>query len=390
MSQTIRELYFSALYDKSDATKRLSTPKSIDDYFEKQEATKKAIDHLERGDSVPEEIAKVVDVEALKNSINSSNEAEDATNALASQIGGSNNKLDEFVPKNIGEKMAIEDYEECCKKLLLSVKKEEALESSLSPQDRVKKEIEDMLGKVLVNSKAIDLGEEVKELFNPLERKDEEIKESENIVSIFDEHSGKNVDIALNENSIKRLVEKFGSLEEAGDYVKGWYFDAAYRVGYLKADGDSDGKISFDEAKDLKALIGIQKSEEPTYMSLNQAISDREKRDDFLDKFGYIDNMSDFINNSILQDRDIDGGLNLSEIVGEERSADVASAIVSEKRMDIFEFNSLAYGFENDLFSFISRFANMLEMDNLLSRDSKDSEKETKQEIKQEEKEVVV
>ncbi|MDE5602841.1 MAG: hypothetical protein K2I71_02845, partial [Helicobacter sp.] len=157
------------------------------------------------------------------------------------------------------------------------------------------------------SSKPQNISQEVLKVYNPLEAKGKDVPQ--NAVSFVDEVSGKTIHVPLNEENIKRLNEKFGTLQKASDYVKGWYYDAAYKVGYLSEDKDGDGSISVDEGIHLKSLVSVIDSK---YYSVAQSIP-QEKQKRFLEQVGFIDNLGDFINHSITQDMNLDGNLNLKE-----------------------------------------------------------------------------
>ena len=140
-----------------------------------------------------------------------------------------------------------------------------------------------------------------------------------NGVEFVDEVSGKKVRVPLNDANTQKLIDKFGSLDEASDYVKGFYYDAAYKMGYLSNDSNQDGTISVDEGIHLKSLVSLL---DGNYDSIAERIgSDEAMQKKFLEQVGFIDNIGDFINHAISQDSNVDGALNLNEMLDDDGKA---------------------------------------------------------------------
>ncbi len=342
LSQAIQD----ALYNKSTESKRLSTPSSLDDYFKKQEMTERAIRELESGGGVSSEVKKYVDVAALKKSLDEAKSlsSEDKTSDAASMIGsaGGSKSGDRFEKSPPPDKntLSMEEYEKASKKLMLQQLIKQSASEKLELENQVEQSVnlvDSLKSKTIVNSSTTYTPENASALANPLAQNQAKTQG----VSFVDEYSQKEVTIPLDEDNLQKLVEKFGSAQEASDYVKGWYYEAAYGVGYLQNDTDGDGVISKEEAKNLKALVSLTGESENSYKSLNEALSDDAARDAFLDEFGYIDSLSAFINHSIRQDVDTSGSLSLSELVGESNAQNVAQAIVGKENLDLFAFHHL-------------------------------------------------
>jgi hypothetical protein len=204
--------------------------------------------------------------------------------------------------------------------------------------NRPRGEIEGVINKVLVDSQIEGLDEiDANEFFNPLE------KESKNGFEIYDEVLGKSVYINLEDGVKESLIDKFGSLEASKEYVKQWYDDAAYSVGYLKADANKDGTISKDEAKDLKAMIITDFKSTTVNKSLNDIFQNPNDSDDFLNEFGYIDNINDFINNSIKSDVDKSGTITFGELAVSNLAQSVSTILKGSKDETLFELNRIIH-----------------------------------------------
>lgn len=346
----LKSAMHNALYHKSPESQRLSTPASLEDHFKKQEMTKRAISELESGRGVSAEVREYVDVEALQKSLEaaknqpSEGEASEALGMLGAGAKGG----DRFVPSAppLAGTQSMEAYEKASHKLKIQqhlergiVKEEkiQANEAAKSQESNTRdSDIQALKAKSIVRSSSTFAPKNPSALTNPLSAP----LENRAGVSFIDEYSKQEIHLPLDEDNAKRLSEKFGSLEAARDYVKAWYHEGAYGVGYLQHDDDQDGVISKEEAKNLKALVSLT-SDEPTYRSLNEALEDDASREAFLEEFGFIDSLAAFINHSIRQDSDSDGALSFTELVGSERADSVAAAILDKNPMDLFAFHRL-------------------------------------------------
>ncbi len=172
-----------------------------------------------------------------------------------------------------------------------------------------------------------NVSEQDKVAYNPLEIQAESVVEDSTTsetqesfaIEFTDEVSGKQVRVPLTQENAQKLAEQFGSLEAASDYVKGFYYDAAYKMGYLSSDTDGDGKISLEEGVNLKTLVSLMNG---SYSSVSEQFGGNvEMQKKFLEQVGFIDNLSDFINHSISQDSNFDGGLSLNEILNSTNEA---------------------------------------------------------------------
>lgn len=226
-------------------------------------------------------------------------------------------------------------------------KKESQNLSANPPKEEEGNALEDLLKKTLVGHAKYDIPENISALKNPLEIVEKNQNSSKNSVKFVDKYSNKEIEVPLSQENTKKLVEKFGSLEKASEYIQGWYYEAAYAVGYLKSDSDGSGKLSYDEVKSLKSLVVINGENAGSYRSLKDVFDSDEKINAFLDEFGFIDSIDRFINHSISQDKDLSGTLDFEEIVG-KNSKKVASAIANGDVGDIFVLNRLILGASGD------------------------------------------
>ncbi|MGP1450724.1 MAG: hypothetical protein ACTTJS_06340 [Wolinella sp.] len=364
MEINIKQAMHDALYNKTEAQKRLSTPASLDDYFKKQQMTERAIRELENGGGVSDEVKKYVDVAALKQSLEESKRAGNNEGVKAGELLGSSeskatkeqlketSKALSALSMNINDRfekspppdatiVAMEEYEKASKKIKdLKLAQEKKGVNSAVENATKNLDLEPIKNRTIVNSTTISAPENAKSLANPLAT----TNTSATGVKFVDEYSQKEVVIPLDNDNAKKLIEKFGSLEEASDYVKGWYYEAAYGVGYLEHDSDSDGVISKEEAKNLKALVSLTSEKQNSYKSLNEALSSDDERNKFLDEFGFINSLAGFINHSIRQDSDTSGALSMKELVGEEHIESIALSIAEQKPLELFAFHRLLLG----------------------------------------------
>lgn len=174
----------------------------------------------------------------------------------------------------------------------------------------------------------------IDKLYNPLTQS----QNNANSIAFIDDLSNQEVTVNLSETNVYKLKEHFGSLEAATEVVKKWYNDAAYGVGYINHDANQDGVISQEEALKLKSMVDLAGGQE--YMSIEEAIESEEKQKEFLAKFGFIDNINDFINHSIAQDSNLDGLLDNQELLADV-APKVLDTLLSGEQMDIFAFNEL-------------------------------------------------
>lgn len=324
--------------NKSAENERLSISSSQEDYFKKQRLIQEAIAQLQSSGYVSAEIAKEVDVESLRKSLQDAENGE-STNALG--IGEDSNKAgkqSQLNTQNATLKSAAVNALDKAQNTASNALQDSALEDTKEvkkTKENVKQSVEnDTLAKRMAErtegffdrhifttsaSAPSQISEQDKAAYNPLAIKAESAEDSTNAtqvtlaVKFTDEVRGEEVSVPLTQENADKLIEQFGSLEAASDYVKGFYYDAAYKMGYLSSDSDGDGKISLEEGVNLKTLVSLMSGE---YSSVFEKFGGNvEAQKKFLEQVGFIDNLADFINHSISQDSNFDGGLSLNEIL---------------------------------------------------------------------------
>lgn len=148
---------------------------------------------------------------------------------------------------------------------------------------------------------------------------------SANVVEFKDEVRGEMVSVPLNEQNAAKIKEKFGSLnsEEAVNFVRSWYYDAAYTVGYLGADASGDGVISAEEAINLRSFVNMADGKSYALSDFMSG-SSAEEMSALINELGFSANMGDFINEMIAQDENMDAKMSYAELLG-DISADGAT-----------------------------------------------------------------
>ncbi|TLD84051.1 hypothetical protein LS70_004400 [Helicobacter sp. MIT 11-5569] len=326
--------------NRTAENERLSTSSTQDDYFKKRRLIKEAIQQLQNNGYVEPKIAKEVDVNALKESLQKSTEGEASALSMLGQGTESSEarKQSQMIAQEemLASSVNISDKEQTPIRNPLEERKKKEIEDKKKAKESISQSVENdtlikreskkggILDKAIVqtSSKAPNgIAKEVKDAHNPLEvtedtKNDKTIKQA---VEFIDEVSGKKVSVPLNDANAQKLIEQFGSLEEASDYVKGFYYDAAYKMGYLSGDSDGNGQISLEEGVHLKSLVSLL---DGSYYSIADRIGgDLESQKKFLEQVGFIDNIGDFINHSIAQDSNFDGAISLNEMMGDDGKA---------------------------------------------------------------------
>lgn len=389
---------------RTPENKRLSTTSSQEDYFEKQKLMQEAITQLKQNGSVSPKIAKEIDVEALKNSLENSQEGQASALSMLGQGGESQEAAKNSVldSKNAIPNPLALDEEVQNSQYLAAFDKSASEASKAKEKEEIKREIKESVTsknqesatptstmgvffeKTLVQTsttKPQNVSEEVKNAYNPLE-----VKEGENIaqnaVSFVDEVSGKTISVPLSEENVEKLVAKFGSLEEASDYVKGWYYDAAYNMGYLSGDSNGDGSISLEEGIHLKSLVSLKDSQ---YYSIAERIpGGEEAQKKFLEQVGFIDNLGDYINHSISQDSNLDGALNLNEMMGDNNELVLFKTGGESNNVDIFVIQKFSFEIgevEETLNDILLNLGTKDEKQEVANSDSKDEEEENQEKL---------
>jgi hypothetical protein len=193
----------------------------------------------------------------------------------------------------------------------------------------------DTLSKDIIDAKS-DITPNSLESFNPLN-----VNQQGHVITFVDEHTDKDINVILTPRNNKKITDKFGSINttKAKEYVKEWYNEAAYKVGYLAANKSQSGFISTEEAKDLKNIYVLDKDANVKEITSAREYFDTQyKANSFVKKFGYFDNINDFINKSIELDSDMSNKLEYKDLLGKEANA-IIRAFHKSKELDITDIN---------------------------------------------------
>ena len=306
--------------NKSAENRRLSITSSQEDYFKKQKLIQEAIAQLQSNGSVSAKIAKEVDVESLKKSLKDAENGESSSLSIGegsessearkqSQLSAKAqnaalksavNVLDKeqnitqnAIPNVLQEATSLteKDAEE-------AKKAKQIIQQNIENDSLAKREADRTSGGLFdkhifttSSTAPSNVSEQDKVAYNPLEIQAESAVEDSTTsetqesfaVEFTDEVSGKQVRVPLTQENAQKLAEQFGSLEAASDYVKGFYYDAAYKMGYLSSDTDGDGKISLEEGVNLKTLVSLMNG---SYSSVSEQFGGNvEMQKKFLEQF---------------------------------------------------------------------------------------------------------
>lgn len=302
----------NALSSRSSENKRLATTTSQEDYFKKQQLTKEALAQLESSGYVNPNIAKEVDIEALKDSIqkakNGENSALDALSSTKSSAKPKQTNTQIIQDNALQSAISLEN-----KNQILSTESKNTHES-------VQKDLQATLQSPVFQQAIVktsttppQINSAQKDAYNPLEITETTQENSvQQGVKFTDKANGKEVFIPLDTDNAKKLTEHFGDLESASAFVEGYYYDVAYKMGYLEADIDNNGTISLDEAVNLRDFVDIFSGDYHSSAELMGHLT-LEQQKEFLNNAGYVDNIATMINRSIMRDINCDGAINLAE-----------------------------------------------------------------------------
>lgn len=330
----LSDWFKEAMESRNAENQRLGITSSQEDYFKKQRLMQEAINQLKSTGVVSPEITKEIDINALKKSL----EGEDSGESSATSMLSGNESKSQISAKNSTLNAGYQSLKE---KLLLSKT------TQSQEQEKVQETKQENKSPILVQASFLppeNIDSKAASAFNPLEI-DETSEISQNSVSFIDEVSGKKVNVPLSEENAKNLIEKFGSLEAASDYVKGWYYDAAYTAGYLENDIDGDGKINLDEGIHLKNLVSLITGKHSSFAESLPLDTQAQKK--LLETLGYEDNIADFINKSIARDKNFDSNLSLDEMF--EHDKELVAFKISASFTSITEGNFSATSLSFDI-----------------------------------------
>lgn len=195
-------------------------------------------------------------------------------------------------------------------------------------------ELYNIMQNKLVDATKIEPKNHNNKVYNPLTQK----KDGDNVISIKDDMTNEDIYITLDQNNLEALQKQFGDInsDEAKKFVKSWYNEAVYSVGFLSADADLDGRVSMGEAKELNMMLKVDKSGnliEKTNLK-EMFANDSKKIDEFIMKNGYVDDLNQFINMSISDDKNFDGQLSFKEIAKEQTIEFIKQANTLQKAQE--------------------------------------------------------
>ena len=146
-------------------------------------------------------------------------------------------------------------------------------------------------------------------------------------------------------------------------------------MGYLEQDKDGDGKLSLDEGIHINSLVSLKDSK---YYSVADRIPGGvEAQKQFLEKFGFFDNIGDFINHSISQDKDLNGTLNLKEMMGDKEELMLFKTSGAEgNTLDIYVLKHYKVDIENNIDDILINLGNNKEQNT--NQDQSTSSKDEK------------
>lgn len=156
------------------------------------------------------------------------------------------------------------------------------------------------------------------------------------------------VSSSLSAENMRLLKEHFGQTDfsEKGDsiildgraerFVSGWYGDIAYNRGFLEADSDGDGLLSKTEYTNTKNSFDVKKIADIDTNKGSLQISN-EISSNYISSFDAGDeqphNISDELNSTISIDKNLDGSLELKEILGKIGGGSAESFVLNEFKL---------------------------------------------------------
>jgi hypothetical protein len=347
--------YTNVVHNKINSTNKevplASKPKEL--YFNKILAIKEATNYIKSGQRVPVDLINEVNVyeiqQQVKTQLKKLNNNDKNRTDVKIFDSSLPKEFQDFTPavlksyanvSSMAMKAKIDYYKMMTPTYTLS---QFSKVEYKSPTQVVAKEIGkpqayiyDTLGRDVINTKDIDIPENVEELFNPLN-----VNQKGNVVTFEDEVTGKDVNVILTQRNQSRINDKFGSTEtaKAKDYIKGWYYESAYKVGFLEANKSQSGFISEREALELRNIYVVDKEGKvKDNVSPKEYFASPLQAAEFVRKFGYFDNLNDNINKSIELDSDFGGNIELKSLLGDE-ALSIVRAFNKSSHLDITDIN---------------------------------------------------
>lgn len=318
-------------------------------YFSKILAIKEATEYIKNGQRVPIDLINQVNIYEIQQQLKVHNKKEDVQDSGVKIFNSSlPDGFEDYSTANIKSlsntmsmamKAKIEYYKMMTPNYtLLQFGKVEYKSPTAQLASDINKSqdfIYDVYSKDIIDSKSIKTPTNL-ELFNPLN-----INQKGNVITFVDEYTNKDVNVILTPMNMVQISNKFGSLNttKAKDYVKDWYYESAYKVGYLEANKSQTGFLNKDEALDLKNIYVVDKNG-----NVKDNVSPREyfgsiyKAQEFVKKFGYYNNINDSINKSIELDKDFSGAIEFKTILGDNANS-IIKAFHKNDTLDIVDIN---------------------------------------------------
>jgi hypothetical protein len=346
--------YTNILHNKIDTnTKQVPlASKPADLYFNKILAIKEAAEYIKAGRRVPVDLINEVNIYEIQKQLQVS-QRDETSKVTNSEFKIFNSAVpDEFQNLTVGRlnsisntasmamKAKIEHYKMMTPNYtLMEFQKPEYISPTMKLSHDIGKSndyILDTLATDVVDSKSDISADKALGMFNPLN-----VNQQGHIVRFIDEYTDRDVNVILTPKNNKKILDKFGSINtsKAKEYVKDWYNEAAYKVGYVEANRSQTGFISAEEAKDLRNIYILDKD-----ANIKDIVSTREyfespyKQNSFIKKFGYYNNINDFINKSIELDNDMNGKLEYKDLLGKEANA-ILRAFHKSPELDVTDIN---------------------------------------------------
>jgi len=232
-----------------------------------------------------------------------------------------------------------------------------------------------------------------------------QLSQNSSKTSFIDPVNGAKVSVSLENSTIEKLIDKFGSnsvvkdgmgnielKDKVQDFVASWFADIAYTRGFLKADTNGDGILDEEEYKNTYNGLGMDSSIifEQDDLIVKEEGFGYQKTDDVVypadDKFNatkynayrtdkHTNSIDDELNYTLNLDKDFDGNITLQEAYeGESSIEKKVQELLKVVYLDSFSSNGGYFeGYFNQALSYA--------LD--IMEDSKDLDKDKWEQIRQ-------
>jgi len=172
-----------------------------------------------------------------------------------------------------------------------------------------------------------------------------QLSQNSSKTSFIDPINGAKVSVSLENSTIEKLRDRFGSnsvikdetgnielKDKAQDFVAGWFADIAYTRGFLKADTNGDGILDEEEYKNTYNSLGasgyidfvqddfIVKAEGSGYYKADDLVYNTGAKYNAYRTDKYTNSIDDELNYTLNLDKDFDGKITLQEAYEGESS----------------------------------------------------------------------